>query len=166
MQRVGKEVQDGKSLFRSEDDCPVIGLAAYLHVLDRVDRNIFVKDADLEDPEHDAPDLRYRRPCETAIVEGFQPELNFQGPDALRDLLAPAGDKVIADIMLDDGNGVSRLRANRIFPEIGLQAMLRKSVETHANIAGFIINTEKESEPIDLAPGIFLRGKVLNKPNC
>ena len=159
MQRVGKEVQDGKRLFRSEDDCPVIGLAACLHMLDRIDRNIFLKDPDLEDPEHDAPDLRYRRPCETAIVEGFQPALNFQRPDAFRDLLAPAGDKVIADIMLDHGNGVFRLRANRIFPKIGLQVMLRKSVETDANIAGFIINTEKESEPVDLSPSVFLLGK-------
>ena len=68
--------------------------------------------------------------------------------------------------MLDDGNGVFRPRANRIFPKIGLQVMLRKSVETDANIAGFIINTEKESEPVDLAPSVFLLGKVLNKPNC
>jgi len=134
--------------------------------VDRVDRNIFVKDTDLEDPEHDAPDLRYRCPCETTIVEGFQPALNFQRPDVFRELLAPADDKVVADIMLDDGNGVFRLGANCIFPEVGLEVMLRKSVKTDANIAGFIINPKVECEPVDFTPGIFLRGEVSNKANC
>ena len=69
-------------------------------------------------------------------------------------------------MMLDDGNGVFRLWANCIFPEVGLEVMFRKSVKTNANIAGFIVDPKVECEPVDFTPNVFLRGKVPNKANC
>src|SRR5216684_4856442 len=44
----------------------------------------------------------------------------------------PAGDEIVADIVLDDGNGVYRLRAYSIFAEIGRQVMFGQSVKPGA----------------------------------
>ncbi len=92
-------------------------------------RDAFVQDADLVDAVHDPPQLRNRRPRKSVrFVEGFEPLLNFQRLDVLRDLLTEPLDEVIADIMLNDGDGVGRFRAHSIAPEIGLQIMLRKKI--------------------------------------
>jgi hypothetical protein len=43
-------------------------------------------------------------------------------------LLTETLDEVVADVMLNDGDGVYRFRALSIRPEIGLETMLRKKI--------------------------------------
>src|SRR5947209_2686767 len=113
-----------------DDDCPVGGLGTRLDVQHGILRYVFVQDADLIDAVHESPQLCNRCPGKPArFVKGFEPLLYFKRLDVLRDLLTESFDEVVADIVLNDGDGVCRFRAHSIRTEIGLQVMLSKKME-------------------------------------
>ena len=65
---VKQDCENGEGLGRGDDDSPVVGFRPGLDMLDRIHCDQLVQDADLVDPEHDAPDLGDRRPSETFVV--------------------------------------------------------------------------------------------------
>ena len=100
-------------------------------MLDGILGDVFMQDADLVDAVHEAPQLRNRRPGKSAcFVEGLQPLLYLKRLDVLRDGLAKPFDEVIADIVLNDGNGTSGFRADGIRAEVRFEVVLGKGRRT------------------------------------
>ena len=121
----GQFFEDGEGLERCDDDGLVFGRRPALGMSDGVLLHALVADADFIDPEHDAADLADRGPCEALVfMEGHEPSLNLDGLDVLRQLLAPAGDQVIPNVVLHDRDSGCRLLAHRIGAMFGCQVKL------------------------------------------
>jgi hypothetical protein len=96
-------------------------------MLDRVFVDALVQDADLVNPVHDAPDLRDCCPCESVFgVERLEPSLDFKWPYFARQLIPPAGNEVVPNVVLHDRDGVDRLWADCILAEVSLPERLRR----------------------------------------
>ncbi len=104
---------------------------------------MLVQDADLVDAAHNAVHLRDGCPGKLVVrIERFEPALNVERFDVLRDFVAPAGDEVVADDVLGNGCGVVRFRAHSILTEIGLEIVLTKSMEPDGAGAGSLVDSD------------------------
>jgi hypothetical protein len=114
-------------------------------MLHRILIDALMQDADLIDPEHDAADLGDRRPGQSIdSMKRLHPTLNFQRSDIASELIAPAGNEVVPNVMLDDRDSVDRLLAHCIVAKIGLQIEFREGFEADASTRFFTVDTNEQ----------------------
>jgi hypothetical protein len=111
-QVIAQAPKNGHRLRRSYQNGLVRGGSADLDRNDRVLDHLFVNNSDGEDSCHEAPDLGDGSPFQAVFfMQRFQPTLDFDGLDILRNLLAPAGNEVVTNIMFCDRDAGVGFRA-------------------------------------------------------
>jgi len=82
--------------------------------------------ADAIDPEHDATELRYGRPCQALVgVKRFKPVLYVEGFDVVRYAVTPLGEKITADDLVSVEGRALGLWSERIGAYVMCEVMLQ-----------------------------------------
>jgi len=71
---------------------------------------------------------------------------SISGLDIARDPIGPTSDDVIADVVVDDGDGIRRFRTDSILTEISPYVMLGKRVESDSARARGLVDSREQTE--------------------